>query len=88
MQLVGNLQQPIDQLASVYDMSREQVVSILLEEGLLEDKRQSQSVWSKGEEGERITDLPNLCWHTRFLVTGFSPHMRHPAYEFPQDPCA
>jgi hypothetical protein len=52
--LFGNLQQPIDQLASVYDMSREQVVSILLDEGLLEDKRQSQSAVVKG--GRRRTD--------------------------------
>jgi hypothetical protein len=52
--LFGNLQQPIDQLASVYDMSREQVVSILLEEGLLEDKRLSQSDVVKG--GRRRSD--------------------------------
>ena len=51
--LFGNLQQPIDQLARVYDMSRDQVVSILLEEGLLEDKRQNRLV-IKG--GRRRTD--------------------------------
>lgn len=52
--LFGNLQQPIDQLARLYDMSRDQVISILLEEGLLEDKRQNRSDVIKG--GRRRTD--------------------------------
>ena len=51
--LFGNLQQPIDQLARLYDMPRDQVISILLDEGLLEDKRQNRSV-IKG--GRRRTD--------------------------------
>jgi len=52
--LFGNLQEPIDQLARLYDMSRDQVVSILLEEGLLEDKRQNGSDVIKG--GRRRAD--------------------------------
>jgi hypothetical protein len=52
--LFGNLQQPIDQLARLYDMPRDRVVSILLEERLLEDKRQNRSDVIKG--GRRRTD--------------------------------
>ena len=52
--LFGNLQQPIDQLARLYDMPRDQVISILLDEGLLEDKRQNRSDAVKG--GRRRTD--------------------------------
>ena len=51
--LFGNLREPIDQLARLYDMPRDQVISILLDEGLLEDKRQNRSV-IKG--GRRRTD--------------------------------
>ena len=52
--LFGNLQQPIDQLARLYNMSLDQIVSILLAEGLLEDKRQNPSSAIKG--GRRRTD--------------------------------
>jgi hypothetical protein len=52
--LFGNLQQPIDQLARLYDLPRDRVVSILLEEGLLEDKRQNGSDVIKG--GRRRSD--------------------------------
>ena len=52
--LFGNLQQPIDQLARLYNLRRDQVISILLDEGLLEDKRQNRSDRVKG--GRRRTD--------------------------------
>ena len=52
--LFCNLKQPIDQLARLYGMSRNNVVSILLEEGLLKDQRQNRSEVIKG--GRRTTD--------------------------------
>ena len=52
--LFGNFQQPIDQLARLYNMSLDQIVSILLAEGLLDDKRQNPSSAIKG--GRRRTD--------------------------------
>src|SRR4026209_3020305 len=52
--LFANHQQPIDQVAQVYDMSRAQIISILLAEGLIEDKRRTLGEVIKG--GRRETD--------------------------------
>jgi hypothetical protein len=52
--LFANHQQPIDQVAQVYNMSRADVVSILLAEGIVENKRQTSGEVIKG--GRRATD--------------------------------
>lgn len=52
--LFANHQQPIDQVTRVYDMSRGDVISILLAEGLIEDKRRNPVDVIKG--GRRKTD--------------------------------
>jgi hypothetical protein len=52
--LFANLEQPIDELARLYDISRGQVISILLEEGLIKDQRRNRSDVVKG--GRRETD--------------------------------
>src|SRR6266480_2701309 len=52
--LFANYQQPIDQVAQVYNMSQADVISILLAEGIIEDKRQTLGEVIKG--GRRETD--------------------------------
>ena len=52
--LFANHQQSIDQVALVYNMSRTDVISILLAEGIVENKRRTSGEVIKG--GRRETD--------------------------------
>jgi len=52
--LFGNLQQPISDIARTYEMTPNQVVSILVEEGLLRDQRRNPPAPIKG--GRRQID--------------------------------
>jgi hypothetical protein len=52
--LFANHKQRIDQVARLYEMSRADVISILLAEGLIEEKRRNPNATIKG--GRRETD--------------------------------
>jgi len=52
--LFVNHEQPIEQVAQVYNMSRAQIISILLAEGIIEDKRRTLGEVIKG--GRREAD--------------------------------
>jgi hypothetical protein len=53
--LFGNLWQPIEDIAKTYEMTPKQVISILMEEGLIKDQRRSRADPIKGgrRQGDR-----------------------------------
>jgi hypothetical protein len=53
--LFGNLRQPIEHIARTYEMSPREVISILVEEGLIIDQRKSKVDPIRG--GRRQIDL-------------------------------
>jgi hypothetical protein len=52
--LFGNFREPIEDIANTYEMTPEQVISILLEEGLIKDQRRNRADPIKG--GRRQVD--------------------------------
>jgi hypothetical protein len=52
--LFGNLRQPIEDIANTYEMTPTQVISILVEEGLIKDQRRNRAHPIKG--GRRQVD--------------------------------
>jgi hypothetical protein len=56
--LFGNLRQPIEDIARTYDMTPTQVISILVEEGLIKDQRRNRDAPIKG--GRRQIDRSSV----------------------------
>ena len=52
--LFGNLEEPIDDIARIYDLTPKQIISILISEGLIKDQRRNPTDAVK--RGRRSTD--------------------------------
>jgi len=55
--LFGNLRQPIEDIAKTHETTPKQVISILVEEGLIKEQRRNRADPIKGED-DRLTVHP------------------------------
>jgi hypothetical protein len=56
--LFGNLREPVADIARTYEMTESQVISVLIEEGVIKDQRRNRAYPIKG--GRRLIDLSSV----------------------------